>query len=420
MTVKSSDTKLSRREALRRGAALAALASAQLAMPSWMPRMAFAKSSLRGDILVVIFLRGGADGMNLIVPFGDNAYYTARPRLGLKRPDENVHREEKAVDLDGFFGLNPQAATLKEIFTGKQMLAVHACGSPDATRSHFDAMSYMERGTPVNQAMGTGWIGRHLNSFDSGNRSPMRAIGWGNTLQESLHGSINAMSLQSIVDYHLPGNDQTATAMLEALNALYGTAPDSLKLAAEQTIAVTKLNIAAYKPANGAQYNTQNDFDMALMQTAALIKADIGLEIAAIDVGGWDTHQNQTFFFNPLVYNLAYALKAFHTDMQEYMDRMTVVVMSEFGRRLQENASVGTDHGHGGVMMLMGDHVAEKPVIADWPGLRPENLDHGDLKITTDYRDILSEILIKRLNNTNIEAVFPDFKPTERGVIRPK
>jgi uncharacterized protein (DUF1501 family) len=408
---------LSRREMLRRSAALGALASAQLAMPAWMPRLAFARENLRGDVLVVVFLRGGADSMNIIVPFGEDFYHEVRQRIRLGRPDENsLPRDQKAINLDGFFGLNPYASLLEPIFKAGQMVAVHATGSPDTTRSHFDAMTYMERGTPGENGVGTGWLGRHLNSLDTGNTSPMRAIGWGNTLQGSLRGSINATAMQSIINYHLPGREDTAAAMLASLNALYATAPEELRLAADQTIAVTKINIAQYKPENGAYYN-DGELDMALMQTAALIKADVGLEIAAIDMGGWDTHQNQTFFFNPLVYELSRGLAAFHADLGDRMKNITVVVMSEFGRRLKENASGGTDHGHGGVMFVMGGHVARKPVIADWPGLAAEQLDRGDLRITTDYRDVLSEILSVRLNNPNINAVFPGFTPTPRGVV---
>lgn len=250
---------LSRREMLRRSAALTALVSAQLALPAWMPRMAFARDNLRGDVLVVIFLRGGMDALNLIVPFGEDFYHEMRQRIRLGRPDErNLPRDQKAIDLDGFFGLNPYASPLEPIFKAGQIVAVHATGSPDTTRSHFDAMTYMERGTPGDKGVGTGWLGRHLNSFDTGNTSPMRAIGWGNVLQDSLRGSINATAMQSIINYHLPGREDTAAAMIGALNALYGTAPEELRLAAEQTIAVTRINIAAYRPENGAYYNEAN------------------------------------------------------------------------------------------------------------------------------------------------------------------
>jgi uncharacterized protein (DUF1501 family) len=412
--------KISRREAIRRSAALAALASAQLALPAWMPRLAFAQDNLPGDVLIVVFLRGGADSLNIVVPFGEDDYHAMRTRARIGRPDENsLPRDQKAIDLDGFFGLHPYADPLLPVFKAGHITAVHAVGSPDTTRSHFDAMSLMERGAQNDLAgLGTGWIGRHLNSFQTNNSSPTRAIGWGNTLQDSLRGAINATAMQSIIDYHLPGREDTAIAMMAALNSLYATAPENLRLAAEQTLAVSKIEIADYKPENGALYY-DTDLDMSLMQTAALIKADVGLEVAAIDMGGWDTHQNQAYFLNPLVDNLTRALATFHADLGDRMNRITVVVMSEFGRRLKENASGGTDHGHGGAMLIMGGHVAQKPVVADWPGLSPDQLDRGDLKITADYRDVLGEILAVRVNNKNLTEVFPGYTPTFRGVVTP-
>lgn len=414
-----------RREAVRQSAALAALAGAQLAWPSWMPRLSFAnkRRSPQGDVLVCVFLRGGADGLNIVVPHGEAAYQRARPRLALARPDEKSKASEaRALDLDGFFGLHPALSPLLPIFKGGQMVAVHATGSPDPTRSHFDAMSYMERGTPGSYAITTGWLGRHLAAMEPENQVVLRAIGWGNMLQQSLRGAISATAIKSIVDYHLGGREEAAAQMLATLNALYGADPTALRQAAEQTQAVlelvSRINVADYRPTAGVEYNDQSEFDMALMQTAALIKADVGLEISAIDLGGWDTHQNQANDLPRLLTALGNALAAFHADMGEAMARITVVVMSEFGRRVGENASGGTDHGHGNAMFVMGGNVIEKPVYALWPGLEPEQLRDGDLAITTDYRDVLSEILAKRLHNPQSELVFPDFTVTHRGIVR--
>lgn len=416
---------ISRRDLLQRSAALSALAGAQLAWPAWMPRLSFAnqRRAPQGDVLVCIFLRGGADGLNIVVPHGEQAYHAARPQLAIARPDDSSKEaNQRALDLDGFFGLHPSMEALIPIFKGGQMTAVQATGSPDPTRSHFDAMSYMERGTPGSYTVTTGWLGRHLASLEPDNATLLRAIGWGNSLQQSLRGSISATAIKSIVDYHLQGREDAAAPMLATLNALYGADPATLKIVAEQTQAVldlvSKINVAAYKPASGVEYNDQNDFDLALMQTAALIKADVGLEISAIDVGGWDTHQNEANDLPQLLTTLSTGLAAFHADMGDLMSRLTVVVMSEFGRRVEENASGGTDHGHGNMMLLMGGKVVPKPVFADWPGLAPEQLVDGDLKITVDYRDVLSEILTKRLNNPQPELVFPDFQPTMHGIVR--
>ncbi len=414
---------LSRRAAINRSLAMAAFAGAQLAWPSWRPRWAFApaNSAPRGDVLVCVFLRGGADGLNIIVPHGEDAYYAARPKIAIARPDDtSADPTNKSLDLDGFFGLHPALSPLLPIFKGGQLVAVHAAGSPDPTRSHFDAMDYMERGTPGNHMINSGWLGRHLNTLDTGNSSPLRAIGWGAALQTSLQGSVSASAIQSIINYHLAGRTDAASAMLKTLNAIYSSGDQSLKTFADQTQGVldlvTKINVASYKPANGADYG-KSGYDMGLMQTAALIKADVGLEVAAIDIGGWDTHQNEQMDINKALTDLAGGLAAFHTDLGDLNSKVTVVCMSEFGRRVQENASGGTDHGHGNMMMVMGGHVAQKPVVAQWPTLAADKLNNGDLNITTDYRDVLAEILSKRLNNTALDQVFPSFTPTPRGVV---
>lgn len=414
---------ISRREMLNRSMALAALASAQLAWPNWMPRLAFAPKNRapRGDVLIAVFLRGGADGLNIIVPHGEDAYYSARPEINVARPDDNkADASKKALDLDGFFGLHPALSPLLPIFKGGGMTAIQATGSPDPTRSHFEAMDYMESGTPGSHSLSSGWLGRHLNSLDTGSNAPLRAVGWGSSLQTSLRGSISATAIKSIVDYHLAGRTDAAKDMLTTLNAMYGGDDQSLKVVSDQTQAVlemvSKINVASYNPANGAVYD-KKDFDMALMQTAALIKADVGLEVAAIDVGGWDTHQNEVLDIAKELTGLGTGLAAFHTDMGDQMKNVTLVVMSEFGRRVQENASGGTDHGHGNMMMVMGGHIVQKPVVANWPTLAPEKLTNGDLTITIDYRDILSEILTTRLNNPAIDQVFPNFTPTARGIV---
>ncbi|MEP7288767.1 MAG: DUF1501 domain-containing protein [Chloroflexota bacterium] len=415
---------ISRRELLNRSFALSALAGAQVAWPQWMPRLAFAPKNRapKGDVLVCVFLRGGADGLNIIVPHGEAAYYAARPVINVAHPDDNkADPSARALDLDGFFGLNPALAPLLPIFKGQQAVAVQATGSPDPTRSHFEAMDYMESGTPGGHALGTGWLGRHLASLDTGTNSPVRAIGWGSSLQQSLRGTISATAIKSIVDYHLAGNKNAANEMLATLNALYAADPATLKAVADQTNAVldlvTRINIASYKAADGADYDDNNDFDQALMQTAALIKANVGLEVAAIDLGGWDTHQNEIADLTKELTELGKGIAAFHTDMGDLMKTVTVVVMSEFGRRVQENASGGTDHGHGNMMMVLGGHVVAKPVISDWPGLAADKLVNGDLKITIDYRDVLSEIIANRLNNTALDQVFPNFAPTARGIV---
>jgi uncharacterized protein (DUF1501 family) len=411
---------LSRRTFLRQSAALGGLSAAMAALPGWMPRLAFAPRyrNPAGDVLVVIFLRGGADGLNMIVPHGDAHYYTARPALAIPQAD--------VIDLDGFFGLHPALDPLAALFNAGQISAVHAVGSPHPTRSHFDAMHIMEGGMQDKLHIDSGWLGRHLATLATGNDSPLRAIGWGSTVQAMLRGPHKAVALQSIVDYHLGGRPETAQAMLGALSQLYALEAGDLAQAAAATHdaidVVDSVNLDAYPVQHGAQYvedGPEGDFGRALRQTAALIRAEVGLEVACIDLGGWDTHENQGAVSGQqaaLMAALAGGLHAFHMDMADHMDRITVVVMSEFGRRVSENASGGTDHGHGNMMLVMGGGAGAVPVAADWPTLHPDALDSGDLAITTDYRAVLADILTQRLGSTALADVFPDYAPAAAAI----
>ncbi|MFN8531069.1 MAG: DUF1501 domain-containing protein [Anaerolineae bacterium] len=417
---------LTRREFIRSGAVVSGALAAQAALPRWMPRYAFApqQQAARGDVLISIFLRGGADMLNMIVPHGEDAYYQARPQLAIPRPDD-TSAEARVLDLDGFFGLHPALGPLLPIFQSSGMMAVHSTGSPNETRSHFEAMDFMERGTPGDYSLSTGWIGRHLLTLNDGNDSPLRAVGWGSSLQASLRGTISPVALQSIVDYHLAGDAAAAARMLESLGSLYALDSDSLTASAEATSAaiglLAQVGYQDYRPQNGAQY-PESEFALALRQTAALIRADLGLEAACIDLGGWDTHINQGGADGQqarLMRQLAEGLAAFHADMGDQMAGVTVVVMSEFGRRVQENGGRGTDHGHGGAMLLMNHHLSSTPVTARWVGLAPEVLDRGeDLPITIDYRDVLTEILTQRLGSTAVTEIFPGYTASPLGLFR--
>ncbi|MFN8563175.1 MAG: DUF1501 domain-containing protein [Anaerolineae bacterium] len=389
--------------------------------PGWRSRLL---SRARGDVLISIFLRGGADMLNMVVPHGEDAYYAARPKLAIPRPDD-TSADSRVLDLDGFFGLHPALGALLPIFQGGEMLAVHAAGSPDETRSHFEAMDFMERGTPGEYTLASGWIGRHLATLNTGNTSPIRAVGWGTAVQAALRGSISPVAIKSIVDYHLNGDERVAAQMLASLNRLYSLESDSLTESARATESaidiLARVGYQNYQPRNGAVY-PQTDFAMALRQTAALIRADVGLEAACLDLGGWDTHVNQGGAQGQqarLMTQLAEGLAAFHTDMADAMARVSVVVMSEFGRRVAENGGGGTDHGHGSALLVMGGNLAKQNVVANWLGLEGDALDRGeDLAITTDYRDVLAELLTLRLNNAAIPAIFPNFTATPVGVFR--
>jgi uncharacterized protein (DUF1501 family) len=414
---------VSRRTLLKESGLLAAMS----ALPRWLPRLAFAQpyNNPAGDVLIVVFLRGGADALNMIVPHGDEAYYAARPALAIPRPDQSG-TADKTIDLDGFFGLHPALAPLQELFQAGTLKAIHATGSPHGNRSHFEAMNYVERGTPDNIGLSTGWIGRHLATLDTNNNSPIRGIGWGTALQTALVGAPSAVAMQSIVDYHLGGNAQLAEQMMAPLMELYTMSDESLAASAQSTQAaidvVQSVDYLDYVPQHNASY-PESDFGLALRQIAALVRADVGLEVACVDLGGWDTHANQggtDGTHAALLTDLAQSLTALHQDMGPEMNRVSVVVMSEFGRRLMENANNGTDHGSGGAMLLMGDNFTENaPVIAQWPGLELDALVNGeDLAITIDYRNVLGELLKIRLNNPGVDAVFPDYAGNDMGLFR--
>jgi uncharacterized protein (DUF1501 family) len=417
--------RVSRRTFMTRGVQSAAglmLGNQIMALPSWMPRISLADPHLgpAGDTLVCIFLRGGADGLNMVVPHGDDAYYSHRPLIGIPRPDDN-RADGRTVDLDGFFGLHPALAMLHDIYAAGDMAFIHATGSPDETRSHFEAMDLMERGATTNGDY-TGWLARHLATLDTGNASALRAVGIGDLLPASLTGAVSSTALQSIAEYHLQGRDEQIGEMQALLQRLYNQNEDLLTAAANQTFAsidvLSRIDTAHYQP-DGRAY-PEREFGQAMRMVAQLIKADVGVEVACIDLGGWDTHVAQggaEGLMANLMDELAQGLIAFYEDVQAQMDKITVVVMSEFGRRLQENGGLGTDHGHGNMMMVLGGGIIGGQVYADWPGLQPEQLTGpGDLAITTDYRHVLGEIIRKRLNNPSLPDIFPGYTVNDVGL----
>ena len=404
----------------------AAVLAGAVAWPAWMPRLAFAPAaaSPRGDTLVVVFLRGAADTLNMVVPHGEAAYYARRPTLGIPRPDDRQAPPNlRAVDLDGFFGLHPRLAPLLPAWQAGHLAPVVACGAPDESRSHFRAMELMERGVDDERGPASGWLGRHLSSLNTGNHSPLRAVGLGQLPQRSLSGAVPVSALRSIADFHLGGDAQVVSQMRAVLASLYsGSQP--LDVIGQETLGILDtlqaLNPQDYSPAHSARY-PDSEFGLGLRQVAMLVKAEVGLEVAAIDLGGWDTHFAQGGSEGQmanLLADLGQGLAALHADLFDYAGRLTVVTLSEFGRRVQENGSLGTDHGHGSLMLLLGGHVAGGQVGGRWPGLAPEQLvGPGDLAATTDYRDVLAEVCLKRLNNPAVGEIFPGYAAMPRGFL---
>ncbi|MBK8913887.1 MAG: DUF1501 domain-containing protein [Phycisphaerales bacterium] len=400
------------------GISLAALA------PAWLPRVALAQDACTDrDVLVLIFLRGAADGLTLCVPHGENAYYAARPTLAIPRPDDAS--PNRATDLDGFFGLPPAMTPLLPAYQSGHLLIAHATGSTDASRSHFEAQRYMEVGDPGNDALFTGWLGRHLLGVAPLNpASILRAVAINFGVQQSLISAPQTIPIPDLDAFGLTGAAGTIAARNAAIADMYAAVSDPLRAVAQttqQTIdLLNTIDFAGYTPAGGAVYPT-GAFGTALRSTAALIKAEVGVEAVAVDLGGWDTHNNQGVFtgtMSGLMDQLSRGLAAMHADLFSGNGKnVTVVVQSEFGRRLAENGSFGSDHGHGNVMLLLGKHIAGGRVLANWPGLSSGQLFEGrDLEVTIDFRDILAEVVHERLANADLAGVFPGYSPTFPGV----
>jgi len=397
-------TDLSRREFLQVGGGVAAWGV--MGLP-WGMRLSPAPMGEPPDhdVLICIFLRGGLDGLNTVIPLFDADYARRRPTLAVPEKD--------ALDLDGRFGLHPALRPLLDAWDAGHLAVIHAVGSPDPTHSHFDAQDFMERGTPGDKSVTSGWIARHLSTAPWRNDSAFRAVGLGGVRPASLRGPVPATTLRSLADFHLQGRVADKEQLQNTLTALYA-GDELLAEAAQATIAAIETLAEADIPDDAAAY-PESDFGQALFQAARLIKADIGLEVATVDLGGFDTHTNQGVgegSLARLLGELAEGLVALYRDLGESMKRVTVVTMSEFGRRAYENGNGGTDHGHGGVMFVLGGGVRGGQVHADWPGLGDGDLyGPGDLAVTTDFRDVLGELVQRRLGNAaNLETVFPGYR----------
>jgi len=377
-----------------------------------------------GDVLVTLFLRGGADGLNLVAPVAEKAYYRARPSLAIAAPDDLLANEaERAIELDSRFGLHPGLRPLYALYEQKELAIVHAVGSEDQTRSHFEAQDLMEHGSPVDQNLGSGWLGRHLRTRP-GKRSPLSAVAISDTLPESLRGSPGASAVRNVDEFAIHGDEKERALFATALKHIYADSRDELGQAGRQVLetldAVDRLRQETAENDASSAYPASRLAD-GLRQVARLIRAEVGLELACLDLNGWDTHffQGATDgLFGGLATELAGALAAFHEDIRSYWDRVTVVAMTEFGRRVSENVSFGTDHGRGGVLFLLGGAVRGGRVVTNWPGLENDDLEPpGDLRVTIDYRDILAEIVRKRLHNEHVDEVFPGYTPRDYDLL---
>jgi len=368
----------------------------------------------RRKVLVAVFQRGAVDGLNMVVPFGDPEYYRARPTIAIPLPGQKTAQEDGAVDLDGFFGLNPRMAALAPLFKRGDLAIVHACGSPDETRSHFDAQDYMESGTPGVKATRDGWLNRYLHNREHEEKStPFRAVALAPQLPRSLQGVEPALAIGQLNQFGIRGG--RATDMLStSFEDEYAQIADSMlaPTGREAFDAVKMLKTtdpASYVPANGAEY-PRSAFGEALKQIAILIKSDLGLEVAFTELGGWDTHVQEANRLPPLLDDFAKAIAAFRLDMGDQMADTVLVTMSEFGRAVQENGNRGTDHGHGNAMFVVGGTIRGGRVYGKWPGLAPaQRYENRDLAITTDFRDVFAEIVTKHLGAKDLSKIFPGY-----------
>ncbi len=402
---------ITRRIFLRNGG-LAVIGTA--AIPSFLTRAACAAESLgaKNKRLVVIFQRGAADGLNIVVPHAERAYYAMRPSINIPR--------SAVIDLDGFFGLHPALSPFQPLWKQRHLAIVHAAGSPDPTRSHFDAQDFMESGTPGVKATEDGWLNRALHSSPQpvpADQSAFRGIALGPSLPRILSGSERTVAVNNINDFAVGGSNPKAATNANTFEAMYENSVDSvLHGSGHETFDAVKMLKSAdpgqYKPAAGADY-PNGHFADSLKQLAQLIKANLGVQVAFADIGGWDHHVNEGSTQGQIANVLrefAQSLAALWTDLGDLAEDTVVVTMSEFGRTARENGNRGTDHGHANVMFIMGGPVKGGKVYGRWPGLDQSQLyEARDLAVTTDFRQVLGEAVYKHLGNKALNQVFPSF-----------
>jgi uncharacterized protein (DUF1501 family) len=389
--------------------------------PSFLRRATFAaelQGARKGKILICLFQRGAADGLNMIVPHGERAYYAARPNIAIPRP--RTGSDDAALDLDGFFGLHPALQPFERLYRDGLLAPIHAVGSPSATRSHFDAQDYMESGTPDRKSTEDGWLNRYLavkgtcEECASTKASPFRAVALTPQTPRILEGPAAAVAMNSLGEFTMRGAGSSA----DRLEALYRTGEADLVHGAgrEMFEAVRMLQSAnpqRYQPEHGAEY-PRSQFGQRLREIAQLIKSGVGVEVAFADVGGWDTHVNQGASNGQLAARLtdfSRSVSALVTDLGDRMNDVVILSMSEFGRMVRQNGNGGTDHGHAGAMFVIGGGVRGGKVHGKWPGLEREQLYEGrDLALTTDFRAVFSDVLTRHLGASSLAPVFPGFE----------
>ena len=410
---------MNRRFFLKSGGIALASLSMSVSAPSFLERAVLGQTRNlitggKRKTLIAIFQRGAVDGLNMVVPHGERNYYDLRPTIAIPQPDSG--NAEAAINLDGFFGLHPSLSSFKPLWDSKRLAVIHAAGSPDNTRSHFDAQDYMESATPGVKSTRDGWLNRYLQSKSDPDRSLFRAVSMTQTMPRVLQGSAPALAISNLADFNIRAG-QSSASLQGGFEAIYDqTVNDVLGGTGRETFEAVnylkKVNPAQFKPANGAQY-PRTPFGNSLLQIAQLIKAGVGLEIAFTDIGGWDTHVNEGNArgqLGNLLQQFSSGIAALYVDLGQKMDDVVVLTMSEFGRTVRENGNRGTDHGHANAMFVLGNSVRGGKVYGEWPGLKSDQLYEGrDLALTTDFRNVFGEVATKHLGNKNLQTVFPGF-----------
>src|ERR1700729_1353091 len=400
------------RRGFMKGGALAVVGTSTI--PSFLTRSVMAEmttAAANKKKLVVLFQRGAADGLNIVVPYQEKNYYSMRPSIAIQK--------NQVLDLDGFFGLHPSMASFKPLYDQGHLAIIHAAGSPDMSRSHFDAQDYMESGTPGVKVTQDGWLNRALQAeMLVGKPTAFRAVALGTQVPRTLQGKIPAIAVANLNDFSVAGKGPQTSPISNAFQAMYDESSDAvLHGTGQETFEAVKMlksaDPAHYQPAAGVVY-PNTPFGNSLKQIAQLLKADLGVEAAFSDMGGWDTHQNQGNVNGQLANRLkefSETIAAFWKDMGDDAENVTLVTMSEFGRTAGQNGTGGTDHGHANVMFVLGGQVKGGKVYGRWPGLANEQLNEGrDLAVTTDFRRVLGEAAYKTLGAKNLELVFPGAK----------
>lgn len=410
----------------RRNLLIGASGGALLATAGPGLRVSLAADSTSDEILVVLFARGGTDGLQLVAPANEAIYQDARPSIAVQ-PDGATPGFALANGLDGVdFFMNQGASELNDLYTSGDLALIHAAGIPTDNRSHFKSMDLMERGMADNESnLTSGWLTRHLGSLTS-ERPLLSTISTGSSNPISLLGYPQAVSIPNVEDFNVAGgevNAQVIAALNSGDSAYQQVAQQTLDAISTVQTKLEALNDTADdteetgdEATTGPAY-TNGPLSGALRNLATLIKMDVGLDVATVDHGGWDHHNNLVNEFGGQVTELSQSLAAFWDDMADYRDRISVVFMTEFGRRVYENASNGTDHGSGSVMMVLSGNANGGQMYGSWPGLSTPDLDNGDLAVTTDYRQVISEVLAKRHNSPSLETVFPTVPYEPLGLV---